>query len=180
MENRNLKKTNQGLGFDLSIVKRRILEHGSLRKCLRDDEIAPIVVRYPRWVIDVLRLSLPPFSGPRRIVVYWGPTGVGKTRRVFEECPNVENMAYDCPVFDYKGGEHVLFDMFDRSCIPLRHALHLFDRYPTHIRVIGAYAPWHATTIYLTATTHPKTWYPGQDYAPLERRLTEIIELKRE
>lgn len=108
------------------------------------------------------------------VIVYFGPPGSGKTRRVYEE----EKELYVWPGgrwFDgYVGQEAVLFDDYDGSQIPFRLLLRVIDIYPITLEVKGGHIYWYPKRIYFTSNVAPQNWYEREDFAPLQRRFTRV------
>jgi len=100
----------------------------------------------------------------RRVCVYWGATGTGKSRRAWEEAGL---MAYPkdprSKFWDgYRGQENVVIDEF-RGGIDIAHLLRWLDRYPVIVEVKGASTVLCATHIWLTSNLDPRLWYPDCD-----------------
>lgn len=111
--------------------------------------------------------------------VYWGLTGTGKTKSVFDE--HDEESIYMHPGdrwFDgYNQHEVALFDDFDGGYFKLSYFLKLLDRYPMRVPVKGGFVQWAPKFIYITSNKEPKNWYPNayeEHQNALMRRLTEI------
>lgn len=109
-----------------------------------------------------------------KILIYWGPTGLGKTRRVAEEFPD----AYWKPKgewFDgYSGEKVIVLDEF-YSWLSYDLTLRLCDRYQVKLPVKGSFVPCCAETIVFTSNKDPREWWPNvQDKSPWERRLREF------
>lgn len=93
--------------------------------------------------------------------VYWGGTGLGKTRRAWHEAggtvyvkdPNTK--WWD----GYKGQENVLIDEFT-GLVAINHILRWIDRYPCFAEVKGYSTPLRATTFWITSNIDPRQWYP--------------------
>lgn len=111
----------------------------------------------------------------RRVDVFWGPTGVGKSRRAWGES------GFDAYPKDprtkfwdgYRGQQHVVIDEF-RGGIDVAHLLRWFDRYPVIVEVKGSSVVFCATRIWITSNLDPREWYPDLDEstkAALMRRL---------
>jgi RNA helicase len=122
-----------------------------------------------------------PIAFERKVVVYHGPTGTGKSRRAWEEATwsaypkDPRSKFWD----GYRDQKHVVFDEF-RGGIDIAHLLRWFDRYPVLVEIKGASTCLVAEKIWITSNLHPKDWYPDLDYTTyqaLERRL-EIIEIQ--
>lgn len=112
------------------------------------------------------------------MLVYWGPTGTGKTRTAWERggldaYPKVPSTKF----WDgYQGQETVIIDEF-RGDIGISNLLRWFDRYPCLVEIKGSSTVLSAKLFIVTSNLHPRDWYPTLDantYEALERRL-EII-----
>lgn len=94
------------------------------------------------------------------VIVFWGPPGSGKTRKVFEECPDVQPIQYTNNfIIGYNNEENVLFDDFDHNTIPRNIFLTLTDRYKCTVNVKGGEKKWNPKRIYITSNYDPETWY---------------------
>lgn len=122
-----------------------------------------------------------PIAFERKIIVFYGPTGTGKSRRAWEEAgwsaypKDPRSKFWD----GYRDQKNVVFDEF-RGGIDISHVLRWFDRYPVLVEIKGASTCLVAERIWITSNLHPKDWYPDLDYTTyqaLERRL-EIIEIQ--
>lgn len=74
-----------------------------------------------------------------QVTVYWGKTGTGKTRKVYEDHPDVFKMpaiTKNGTVWadGYEGQKVVLFDDFIGQ-VPIGDMLHILDRYPHQLQV---------------------------------------------
>lgn len=110
--------------------------------------------------------------------VFWGETGVGKTRRVMSEAPDV----YWIPYHDgkriwmdaYAGQLAICLDDFDGS-LDFRLLLHLTDRYTRQWPVKGGFVVSRWNRVYITSDQHPSGWYgSAMHYSQLKRRLSLI------
>jgi len=116
----------------------------------------------------------------RKCIVYWGATGVGKSRRAWDEA-TMEAYPKDprTKFWDgYAGQTNVVIDEF-RGGIDIGHILRWLDRYPVNVEIKGSSTVLKATNIWITSNLAPQDWYPALDvktFEALERRL-EIIEL---
>lgn len=114
----------------------------------------------------------------RQIVVLYGATGTGKSRRAWLEAsfaafPKDPNTKF----WDgYRDHEHVVIDEF-RGSISISHILRWFDRYPCIIEIKGGAVCLSARKIWVTSNRPPSEWYPELDsptYEALCRRLTQF------
>lgn len=123
-------------------------------------------------------------NNPPEVYCFWGKTGVGKTRLVWELAETPENVW----VYPGKGWfdgfeDHkiALFDDFRGSSMELHLLLQVLDRYPLKVRIKGSHVNWNPEKIYLTSNLHPQDWYPNVDSesrAALLRRFNEIREFE--
>jgi len=144
-----------------------------------DDVPADIFVGHYRSLRTIAADYSVPVEMLRRVVVYWGPTGVGKSRRAWELAgmdayPKDPNTKF----WDgYRAHKVVVVDEF-RGIINISNILRWFDRYPVLVEIKGSATVLAAERIYITSNLHPRDWYPDLDEATklaLLRRL-EIIE----
>ena len=134
--------------------------------------------RYHKMCNEAIRIFSEKRTWQTKCVVYWGKTGTGKTRKVYDE--NGFDKVYKHlggRWFDgYEGEDIVLFDDFDGSVFQLNYLLQLIDRYPMVVEVKGGTVNFKPRTVYFTSNKDPKTWYSNafpEHQAALMRRLTE-------
>lgn len=141
---------------------------------------ADIRVRLYGNLKQIAKDHMQPQPMERRIQVYWGATGSGKSHKAWTEAgwdayPKIPTSIY----WDgYKGQEHVVFDEF-RGEIGISHILRWFDKYPVTIEAKHGGTVLKAKQIWITSNLHPKDWYPTLDTSTVDallRRL-EITEL---
>ncbi len=117
------------------------------------------------------------------IEILWGPTGTGKSRRVFERYPS----AYWVPRADgvayFDGVDHdtsvLVFDDF-YSWIRYDLLLRICDRYPLQLKVHGGFVQCpDIERVVFTSNRDPRTWYGGWEKmggwtgGPFARRVLE-------
>lgn len=116
-----------------------------------------------------------PEAAVRECFVYWGPTGVGKSRTAWDRAgldayPKVSTTKF----WDgYRGQDCVVIDEF-RGGIGIEHLLRWLDRYPVLVEVKGSAVVLKATKIWITSNLHPKDWYPTLDELTLNALLRRI------
>lgn len=141
-----------------------------------DNIPADIFVRYYNALKRISVDYCEPVAVERQVFVYWGPTGVGKSRRAWSEA-GIEAYPKDprSKFWDgYRGQSNVVIDEF-RGDIDIGHILRWFDRYPTIVEVKGSAVVLKAEKIWITSNLSPRQWYPNLDDATLLallRRLT--------
>lgn len=111
----------------------------------------------------------------RSVVVYYGPTGTGKSRSAWAEAgldaypKDPRSKFWD----GYQSHRNVVIDEY-RGAIDISHLLRWFDRYPVLVEVKGSSVVLSADRIWITSNLHPDSWYPEIDpltLAALKRRL---------
>lgn len=117
------------------------------------------------WVVDVQ--------------VFWGKTGRGKTRAVFEFIEHSEIYVHPGSSWfnGYEGQKVALFDDFNGSEFKLSYMLKLLDRYPMKVPVKGGFVNWVPKHIFITSNKDPKEWYANaheEQRAALFRRFSLI------
>ena len=148
-------------------------------KCGRLDDIpADIVVRHYGNLRRIGMDHLQPVAMQREIIVYWGASGTGKSRRAWSEAGLAAYPKDPLTKFwdGYRGQTNVVIDEF-RGGVSIGHVLRWFDRYPVNIEVKGAAVTLSAAKIWITSNLSPDDWYPDLDAdtkAALMRRLTII------
>lgn len=122
--------------------------------------------------------SNPPFRDNITVKVFWGESGVGKTRRAWDEAGDINNVYIKNPNTKwwdgYRGQTTVIIDEFVGR-IDISYILTWCDRYPCNVEVKGFSTPLLATSFYFTSNVDPRDWYtdinPAQK-AGLLRRLS--------
>lgn len=142
------------------------------------DEFPVLYLMYATRIAQV-RLTMEKPRNPSltpKVIVYWGKTGTGKTRKALWKMPD----AYIKPNGKwwprYSGETHVIWDDFRRhSDVPYDEVLRILDRYPHIVETKGGHVQLQATTFIITSNVEPSYWFDDTcDYAPLKRRITKI------
>nr|WAE42665.1 MAG: replication associated protein [Cressdnaviricota sp.] len=126
----------------------------------------------------------------REVNCYWGRSGVGKTRRAYEEALGLAGEGGARAVYwkdatskwwdGYQGQDLVIIDEF-RGGIALDLMLRWLDRYPVVVECKGSSIPLVASRIWVTSNLVPRLWYPDLDIATqcaLMRRMN-VVEIER-
>lgn len=125
-----------------------------------------------------------PVSVDRKIWVFWGVTGSGKSFRAWEEAGHEAYSKDPRSKFwcGYSGQSHVVIDEF-RGGIDLSHLLRWFDRYPICVEIkgslvqqlkLGSSIALVASTIWITSNLDPRSWYPDLDSMSLDALFRKI------
>lgn len=111
-----------------------------------------------------------------QVYLYLGPTGVGKSRRAFEENPDAYSLIPQrgATVWwdGYSGQDCVIIDEYHGE-IPLNYFIRLMDGNPLSLSVKGAFVAALYTRVILTSTEPIRNWYPMELHRlpELERRI---------
>lgn len=121
----------------------------------------------------------PIVRGPQEVNVYWGQTGAGKSKKVFEECG--DDFYIKMPStkwFDgYRGQENIIIDEFTGQ-VDISHMLRWLDRYPCTVEVKGSQVFLNTKRWWITSNINPNLWYEGKDpeqIKALVRRFTNVV-----
>lgn len=138
-------------------------------------------VRYRRSIVAFKNLNAQPRTWETSVIIYWGKTGTGKTRAVFDNAPQMQDV-FVYPGngwFDgYRGQPIVLFDDFHGGEFKLPYLLKLLDRYPMQVPVKGDFANWVPQEIYFTSNIDPAHWFSHANHEhvmALFRRVTNKV-----
>ena len=159
-----LKVSKKGTRSDLELAGEMIL---------RGADIRAVATNYPRTFLNassgisrMISIFEKPrdFTYPKIVSVIYGPTGTGKTRRVYEYCKHnsIDLWSWHPGMgewFDgYSGQKHVLFDEF-RGQLPFGMLLRLLDVYPMLVQVKGGFRQFSPDIVYITSPYKPEHWY---------------------
>lgn len=173
------KDKGQGKRSDLELVVEDIGDGASLTEIAESHPI-----QFIKYFNGISKL-MAQISGERdwktEVIVYYGETGTGKTRKAFEENPHCYWKPQDYNSqswFDTYAGEHtVVIDEF-YGWIPFSTMLRLCDRYPMLVPVKGSMVQFVAKKIIITSNQHPSEWYSKMTVArlkPLMRRIDKCF-----
>lgn len=117
-------------------------------------------------------------AGERKVYVFWGPTGTGKSRLAWTQAGIDAYPKQPTTKFwdGYQGQENVVIDEFTGQ-IDITHLLRWFDRYPVCVETKGSGTVLKAKKIWLTSNIDPRHWYqsaPEAQQRALLRRFTLI------
>ncbi len=120
------------------------------------------------------------------VLVFWGKTGVGKTRKAWAIDPELFRLPnpgkdYSSLWFNgYFGQTTMLIDEFYGQ-IRWSDFLAITDGHYVPVEIKGTYSYLQVTRIIITSNSHPNTWYryapPHMAYETLLRRLNKIVEM---
>jgi len=155
------------------------------------DQMATTYVRYHRG-FEALYSQL--YDAPRDrdqtpfVLVLWGPSGTGKTKRAYELASkhqeatglsfyvkNSSNHWWQ----NYAGERVVIVDEFCGQS-PIGELLKWLDRYPLNVEYKGGACQLQAIKWIFTSNYHPDSWYErglAEHQAALKRRINRVVEV---
>lgn len=172
--------SRQGRRTDLEAVKEK-LDNGICMADIADSHFEEWL-KFNKAFNHYRLLRAPRREWVTEVIVYYGPTGTGKTRKVHEEEKDLW-VATDNTLkwFDgYENHEAVLFDDFvSIKNTKFGFLLQLLDRYGMHVPVKGGFVNWAPKRIYFTSNLPVEEWFTGvthQQFQALKRRITKSVQ----
>ncbi len=175
-------KPINGRRLDLESLSTIIWEGASVSDLAAANPTA--IVQYSRGLerLESLRIAQQPLISRKEleVIIYWGPTGTGKTTRAITECPNA--YIWDGPFKwfqNYNQETELIIEEYD-STVPICQMLRILDKTKLSIEYKGGstYANW--TKVIITSNIDPKDWHAKakmQHRRALARRITTVIEM---
>jgi len=173
--------SGQGTRTDWSMVRSSI-EKGASELDLAL-EYTGLFIRHYKGMTKIRKLIRDSNAHPYRqvkAICYWGPSGTGKTFRIYDRYKGDIKRLYRPDLstqtvwFDgYDGQEAILFDDY-KGQIPLQSLLQILDPYPKNLPVKGDFVLARYTRVFFTSNTDPSGWYPyasNEEQSALHRRL---------
>jgi len=169
--------SSKGTRSDLLAVQSAI-QAGDSRDDICDQHFS-IYAKYSRFLDSYIADQLKPRTWETQNIVYWGKTGTGKTKQVYEfhEITDIYKHTGERWFDGYTGQPVVLFDDFTGGVFPLSYLLQIMDRYPMKVPIKGGFVQWVPKTIYFTSNINPDDWYSGaiQEHRNALRRRIKTI-----
>lgn len=175
--------SKRGQRTDLETFREQIKE-GSVQRDLVETHPEEMA-KYHRYYHICRALYRPARDATRefRVELYYGQPGTGKTRKAWDENPDL----FEVPISSnslwmdgYDLQETVLLDDFagKMSKMSLTNTLKLLDRYPIQVPIKGGFTWWMPYKIIVTTNIHPRNWYEWMDrqvhWRALKRRIHAV------
>lgn len=125
----------------------------------------------------------PQRSEKPEVIWIYGPTGIGKTRFVYDTNEDIWSISFHNGFWlGYNFQAVALWDDFRPSDIKFNLLLKFLDRYPFDLNIKGGSAPFTSMKIFITCHSHPEDLYAGtgEEIRQLLRRVDQIIKLSEE
>lgn len=171
----------QGQRSDLVAVAKAVFDGKSLGEIAQ--EFPKEYIRYHSGLkaFQTTVLMKPRDRSVPPIVCWWfGPTGVGKSRRAFELYGETAYVKMNNQWWDgYLSQETVIIDDYRPSLCTFQELLRLIDRYPMRVQVKGSSVELSAKRFVFTTPKRPEVIWEGRTEEALNqllRRITDIEE----
>lgn len=170
----------QGTRTDLQKVTDRVDEGASLVEIA--SEFPREFVKFHNGISKLVELKVEKRDWPMDVQIYWGPPGTGKTRKAYEENPDVYFKDSSKWWDNYRGEECVIIDDFDPSTMDwkFQYWLTLLDRYPMRVEMKGGSTEFRSRKIIITSNFDPKEWFAGRSNRDaFFRRVSKIEQIPK-
>lgn len=127
------------------------------------EECPEMVIKYAKGLQVLQQQLTEPMERPElKVYVFYGATGVGKTRMAYECDSRLYSVfCTKAPWFDGYANEKVaLLDDFGPGEMSVNMLKRITDRYPIRVPVKGGSVAWNPTTIIITTNYLMVEWYP--------------------
>lgn len=149
------------------------------------NEYFELWIKYFKGLREYRLLKQPKRDFKTEVRVYWGPSGIGKSRRATHEAGIG---AYRKPLGDwwdgYDGVSNVIIDDF-YGWIRYDELLRCLDRYPHSVPIKGAFVNFAPKLLIITSNVEPRAWYDAEKineerFQALLRRLDVVEHMTEE
>lgn len=167
-------KPSQGKSSNVQTLCEMIKEGKSDLDLIEENPQA--AAQYGRMLDKYRQLIEPKRNWVTNVIVLWGGSGSGKTRKAIEAgATKVKYTRTSGFIIGYNGEDTILFDDFNWHEMPASEFLNLTDRYEEKINIKGGERNWKPRTIYFTSNYDPKDWYSNY-ISPdaIQRRITSV------
>jgi len=165
--------SNPGKRTDLEALKADIDGGMSIAE-LWEEHHGTMSRYYKSQRVYMMRTRAPPVWKKVTVNVYWGDAGVGKTRRAYEEDPDLFRVINDGKWWDgYIGQKTILFDEFYGN-MKYGTLLRYLDGYREMLPIKGGFTWKNWDTVIITSNKPPEEWYRMGMTDALKRRISVV------
>jgi len=162
--------STQGKRTDLALVADDVDSGKSISEVAKAHPTA--FIKYHGGIAQYMSVtkSVKPRDFMTKLVIFWGASGTGKSRRAWHEA-NLAGSVYELPVAKeanviwwpgYTGQDSVILDDF-YGWFPFHSFLKMIDRYEWKVRTVGdTFVQFTSRTVYVTSNSNWPTWYSSQ------------------
>lgn len=171
-------RTNQGRRKDLEEVAEMVREGKGMKDIIEECSSFQSM----RFAENLLKYKETKRNWKPEVFWYWGPTGVGKTKRAIEEASDPYISGKNLKWWEgYDAHSDVIIDDFRADFCTFHELLRILDRYEYRIEVKGGSRQLLAKKIWITSC-HPPTqvYNTREDINQLIRRIDIISEMRSE
>ncbi len=171
----------QGARSDLAALAERIIAGDTMIDVAQSNPAEYIRYHGGIKAFHLLTHSKPRDSAVDPTVYWWfGPTGVGKSRKAYETFGTTAYMKMNDRWWDgYIGQCQVILDDYRPSLCPFNELLRILDRYPYRVPIKGSSIELSATVFVITTCSRPEVLWHSRTQESLNqllRRITHIVE----
>lgn len=168
--------SKQGSRNDLNTIVEKIRNKIPITEIATEHPIE--FIKFHRGIEKLNEMNYTDRNTAPKVYWFWGLAGTGKTKLAHE-------MSKDPYIKDgtmwwngYTQQDTIIIDDFDGKW-PFRDLLRLLDRYKYQGQFKGGYIKINSPQIIITCEYPPKVFWRNNELAQIERRLTEIREIKQ-
>lgn len=170
----------QGKRNDIDDCKKSIIAGAKLKDIYMNH--TGTMVKFSSGMTSFYHIIKTPRVNVPNVYWFWGDTGVGKSKRAFDEASNLgsvyfKNLTKWWDLYDYEDSI-IINDYRFNTDLNLEYLLNLTDRYAFIVEYKRGSLHFNSKNIFITCDVHPNEIFEGKSYKQLERRLTLIEEIK--
>jgi len=169
--------TDDGTSHSVKVQIEKISKKRKLKEVFFDEDTGGIAKERTYWAKTIFHMSRPRRRTKTKFIVYYGPSGTGKTHCAYTEFPDADDVIVSNNfVMGYHHSSTVIINEFDPAQLDVLLLLRLTDNHPCTIQIKGGETEWNPDTVIITTKRHPRLWYPNSiDRVPDIARRIDIL-----